>query len=86
MSDVHKNYLFDLGHLLKEEALKAKDAASAARGTDDEAFQSGRAYAFYEIMSLLVGQAESFQLAIEDLHLEGLDPDRDLLDGDTGGV
>ena len=37
-------------------------------------------------MSLLISQAESFQLPIEDLHLEGLDPDRDLLGDDTRKV
>jgi hypothetical protein len=51
MSDIHKNYLFDLGYLLREEALKAKDAKIAARGTDDEAFQSGHSYAFYEVIA-----------------------------------
>ena len=86
MSDIHKSYLADLGHLLREEALKAKRAESAAKGTDDEAFQSGRSYAFYEVMSLLVSQAEAFQLPIEDLHIEGLDPDRDLLGDGTRGV
>jgi hypothetical protein len=39
----------------------------------------GRQVAYHEVMSLLVQQAESFQLPIEDLHLEGLDPDRDLI-------
>jgi hypothetical protein len=79
MSDVHKNYLLDLGHLLREKALEAKERQQQARRSEDEAFESGRAMAYYEVMSLLVSQAESFQLPIEDLHLEGLDPDRDLL-------
>jgi hypothetical protein len=79
VSDVHKNYLFDLGNLLRDQALEAKERRQQARGTDNEAFESGRATAYYEVMSLLVSQAESFQLPIEDLHLEGLDPDRDLL-------
>jgi hypothetical protein len=79
VSDVHKNYLFDLGYLLREKALEAKERQKQARGSDDEAFESGRAMAYYEVMSLLIGQAESFQLPIEDLHIEGLDPDRDLL-------
>jgi hypothetical protein len=79
VSDVYKNYLFDLGDLLREKALEAKERRQQARGTDDEGFESGRAMAYHEVMSLLVSQAESFQLPIEDLHLEGLDPDRDLL-------
>ncbi len=86
MSDVHKNYLFDLGYLLREQALEAKAAYEAAKGTDDEAFQSGQHIAYYAVMSLLISQAESFQLPIEDLHLEGLDPDRDLLGDGTRKV
>ena len=86
MGDIHKNYLFDLGYLLREHALQAKDAHNAAKETDKEAFESGRSSAYHEVMSLLVSQAESFQLPIEDLHLEGLNPDRDLLDGGTRGV
>jgi len=79
MSDVYKNSLFDLGYQLREQALEAKERRQQARGTDNEDFESGRATAYYEIMSLLASQAESFHLAIEDLHLEGFDPDRDLL-------
>ena len=79
MSDLHKNYLFDIGYLLREKALEAKERQQQARGSDDEAFESGRAMAYYEVMSLLVSEAESFQLPIEDLHIDGLDPDRDLL-------
>jgi hypothetical protein len=78
MTDVHKNYLFDLGYLLRERALEAKAAHDAAKGADDEAFQSGQRIAYYAVMSLLISQAKSFHLPIEDLHLEGLDPDRDL--------
>jgi hypothetical protein len=78
VSNVHKNYLFDLGYLLREKALEARERRQQARGSDDEAFESGRAMAYQEVMSLLVSQAESFQLPIKDLHIEGLDPDRDL--------
>ena len=78
MSDVHKNYLFDLGYLLRERAMEAKDSRDKARGTDEEAYESGRAMAYYEVMSLMVSETASFQLPIEDLHLEGLDTDRDL--------
>jgi hypothetical protein len=83
MSDVHKNYLFDLGYLLREQALEAKAAYEAAKGTDDEVFQSGKHMAYYDVMCLLISEAKSFQLPIEDLHLEGLHPDRDLLGNGT---
>jgi hypothetical protein len=73
MSEVHKNYLQDLGYLLRERAVEATQSARTSKGTDDEAYQLGRKMAYYEVISLLVQQAESFQLPIEDLHLEGLD-------------
>jgi hypothetical protein len=79
MSEVHKNYLSDLGYLLRQKAFEAKQSAWAAKGTDDEAYQLARKMAYYGVMSLLVQEAESFRLPIEDLHLEGLDPDRDLI-------
>ena len=79
MGELHRNYLFDLGYLLREQALNAKQAVGAAKGTADEVFQSGRLLAYYEVLSLLVSQATSFELPVEDLHLCGLDPDRDLL-------
>jgi hypothetical protein len=79
VGELHRNYLFDLGFLLRERALEAKQSFGAAKGTADEAFQSGRLMAYYEVLSLLVGQARSFELPVEDLHLCGLVPNRDLL-------
>jgi hypothetical protein len=79
MSELHRNYLFDLGFLLREGTLEAKQALHAAKGTADEAFQAGRLMAYYEVLSLVVGQARTFGLPPEDLRLEGFDPDRDLL-------
>jgi len=81
MGEFHENYLFDPGYLLRERALNAKQELPAARGTASEAFHSGRALAYYEVISLLVNQAIAFGLPVEDLHLEGLEPDRDLLGG-----
>jgi hypothetical protein len=79
VGELHRSYVFDLGYLLREHALEAKQAVRGAKGTDDEAFQSGRLMAYYEVLSLLVSQARAFELPIEDLHLCGLEPDRDLL-------
>jgi hypothetical protein len=79
MNELHRNYLFDLGYLLRERALEAKAECQSARGTTDEAFQSGRLMAYYEVLSLLVNQANAFGMPIEDLHLCGLQSDRDLL-------
>ena len=81
MSDTHVNYLGDLGFLLREHAISARDDSVAAHGTDDAAYQAGRVMAYYEVMSLLVSQAEAFQLPLEALRLDGFDPDAELLCG-----
>jgi hypothetical protein len=36
VGELHRNYLFDLGYLLRERALEAKLAARAAKGSDEE--------------------------------------------------
>jgi hypothetical protein len=77
--DEHRLYLYDLGFLLREAAFEAKAAGEAARGSESESFQRGRAFAYYEVLSLLIAQAGAFDLPLEDLRLDGLDPDRDLL-------
>jgi hypothetical protein len=80
MADLHKNFMLDLGGLLREEALRARQAFRAAKGTGDEAYQSGRTMAYYEVLSLLVDQAKAFGLPIAELNLDGLDPESYLAD------
>lgn len=79
MNELHRNYLFDFGYLLREQAVEAKAECQSAKGTAEEAFLSGRLMAYYEVLSLFVNQANAFGMPIEDLHLCGLNPDRDLL-------
>ena len=76
---LHQAYLSDLGYLLRERALEAKQQARTARGKAEEVFELGRLTAYYEVISLLINQALAFQMPVDDLHLEGLNPDRDLL-------
>lgn len=79
MDEKHRNYLLDLGYLLHERAVEARQRREAAKGSAGEAFETGRAFAYYEVISLMLSQAETFELPVEDLHLEGVDLDRDLL-------
>jgi hypothetical protein len=76
MSELHAKYLHDLGHLLREQATAAARDRGCAKGTDDAAFQSGRAFAFYEVISLLVQQAEAFGLPLADIACESFEPER----------
>ena len=72
--------MLDFGQLVREAAeLATREARSAARGEDD--FAKGRSFAYYEVISLMQQQAVAFDLPLEDLKLEGLDPERDLLVG-----
>jgi hypothetical protein len=79
VSDVYRNYLMDLGFLLRERALEAKDRRDHMRDTSSGPFQQGRAMAYYEVVSLMLNQCVAFGLDPSDLRLEGLEPDRDLL-------
>ena len=82
MSDVHRDYLLDLGFLLKEMAVEAHRRAAQNR---DDQFTAGRAMGFYEVLSLIQMQAATFALPLEDLALGGFDADRDLM-GMTNGA
>lgn len=77
MGDAERDYLLDLGLILRESAVQARQRASEARGTPDEAYEEGRAMAYHEIASLLLKRAASSGLPADALRLEGFDPDRE---------
>jgi hypothetical protein len=86
MDETHRHYLRDLGYLIRERAEESAQAAKAARQGPDAAladFEAGRRLAYYEVVSLMLGQAETFGVSAEDLAMAGFDPDRDLLAGDA---
>jgi hypothetical protein len=75
----HRDYLFDLGPLLKERALEARrQREESPRGSPEREFQSGRVMAFNEVISIIQQQAEGFGIPLADLRLEDIVPDRDL--------
>ena len=76
----YKNYLFDLGFLIKEEALMSKKERDQKRKDSlDSTFKEGRLSAFYYIVGLMQQEAKAFGIPLEELRLEDIDPDRDLL-------
>ena len=76
----YKFYLRDLGNLLKELALKAKEIADAEqRESEDYLFESGRLLAFHEVISLMQQQARGFEIPLEELDLHDVNPDHDLV-------
>ncbi len=74
------DYLRDLGFLIREAAVEARAQRELlhAEGKPD-AFETGRAMAYYEVASLLAQQAQVFGLDPSMLAFNGFDPDRDLL-------
>jgi hypothetical protein len=72
----YADYLRDLGGELREQAVAARAYARANR---DDGFAQGVAHGYYVVLSLMLHQARAFQIAPQTLHLEGLEPERDLL-------
>lgn len=73
-------YLRDLGLLIKERALNAKeDRNKEQKNSDGYMYESGRIMAFNEIISIMQQQAEAFEIALRELCLDDIDPDNDLI-------
>jgi hypothetical protein len=79
-NEKYKNYLYDLGLLIKEEALEAKKARDQEeKGSEGYIFEEGYLMAFHRVISLMQQQAEAFGIPLEDLRLHDIDPDQDLV-------
>lgn len=77
-SSTESLFLQDLGVLLKEMALQAKnEAAMASENQRDLAL--GRLMAMHEVISLMQQQANAFGLDPKDMGLDGLTPEQDLV-------
>ena len=72
---IHENFLHDLGILLKEMALEAKQTAEYSQ-TD---FAVGYMAGFHRVISLMQQQAEAFGIPLQELALDGIDPDAELV-------
>jgi len=75
----YRNYLFDLGLLLKEQAFEAKAERETHRANSSESFYLGQLLAFHRVISLMQQQATAFQIPLEDLQLKEIEPDKDLV-------
>jgi hypothetical protein len=73
--EVYKRYLHDLGVMIKEMALEAKQAARI----EDSDFAIGYMAGFHRVVSLMQQQAEAFGIPFEDLGVDGIDPDAELV-------
>jgi hypothetical protein len=73
-----KNYLHDLGTLVKEHAREAKEQKTSSKGKSSQDYKSGYLMAWYEVVSLMQQQAEAFGIPFESLDLHDINPDKDL--------
>lgn len=76
VAETHANYLRDVGAELRDQALAAR---KYARENRDDGFAQGVAHGYYVVLSLMLQQANAFQIAPTILKLDGLEPQRDLL-------
>jgi len=73
--DVFENYCHDLGQLIREMALEAKQDY-VSKETD---FAAGYMAGFHRIVSLMQQQCVAFGVPLEKSRLDGIDPDKDLV-------
>ena len=73
-----EHYLFDLGRLVREYALAAVEERQKQEDSTSLEFYEGYILGFHRIVSLMQQQALAFGIELEDIQLEGLEPDRDL--------
>ena len=71
---VLENYAYDLGHLLKVEAIDAAAKRDAAK-PDERAFYEGLSLGYINVLQLILSQAKAFNIDPRVFHLEGFEPD-----------
>lgn len=72
-------YLHDLGILLKERALEAREEQHLQMDEVNRAYHTGYLMAMHNVISLMQQQADSFGIPTALMRLEDINPDRDLL-------
>ena len=77
--DTVKNYLFDLGRLIKEYALAAVAEREKQSDRTAQEFYDGYVLGFHRVISLMQQQAQACGIDLKDLQLDGIEPDRDLV-------
>ncbi|MDR6965606.1 hypothetical protein [Shewanella putrefaciens] len=78
-NEKYKNYVYDLGMLLKEKALEAKATKDRAVNGDITDYDLGYLMALHELVSLMQQQAEVFDIELDNIGLGDIDPELDLL-------
>jgi hypothetical protein len=77
--ETYAYYLRDLGYLVREAGEQTTGEVAGAKTPEDTTFEKGRQMAYVEVLSLMQQQADAFGIPVEELCLDGLDPENDLL-------
>lgn len=80
----YEGYLQEICEILRERATEARrdeDMLKKKKGAESSEyiFQSGRALAYYEVISTIRNQAMAMGIPLEILGLDKFDPDKELL-------
>ena len=76
--DKFKNYIYDLGKMLKEKAREAKRDKDTSSNGDDN-YKIGYLMAFHEVIDLMKQQAVVFKIEQKEIGLEDIDAESELL-------
>ena len=71
-TNLYRDYLKDLSTLLRDTA----ENAMKEWEKEQSGFNSGQLMAYHQVLSLMVEQAEAFQIRLKDVGLETIDPDK----------
>lgn len=80
----NEDFLFELGFAIREAAERAsRDAERARRAVEhsddpDRSFHDGRAAAYRFVVGVMQQQADAFEIPLQELARDGIDPDADL--------
>lgn len=78
MEDKYKNYVLDLGVILKEMSMDASKEYQESKNTNEESYKLGYLMGFHRVLTLMQQQAEGFCISQKEIGLEGFDADTDL--------
>ena len=77
MSDLADNYLRDLGLILRQD-WEESERALASASSEQQQFEAGLNRAYRRVLTLMLQQAESFELPASAICLDGIDVGKDL--------
>lgn len=80
MDDKYKLYLYDLGSLVKQIALEAKnDLYKNIDNKENVTYQEGYLSAMHRIISLMQQQCIGFGIDVKDLNIQDINPNKHLI-------